>query len=123
MRFAEEGGRDAQGEAEEGGAARWEGRVLVLGRGFGEGEFDAEVGALAGLGGDGDVAAVFFDDAAGGGEAEAGAGFLGGELGFEDAGEEVGGDAGAGVGDVDEGVVAGGVGADDELAPCDGVHR
>ena len=49
-----------------------------------------------------DGAAVFFDGFAGNGEAEAGAGGFGGEVGVEDFGEELGGDAGAAVFDGDE---------------------
>src|SRR5947209_3121972 len=49
------------------------------------------------LAGDTDPPAVFFGDAFGHGQAQAGAGALGGVVGVEDFGELVGGDAGAGV--------------------------
>jgi hypothetical protein len=81
------------------------------------GEFDAEGGAFTGFGLDGDMAAVFFDDAAGGGEAEAGAALFGSEVGIEDAGEVVGGDANAGIGDVEDGGIFGLDGLDQEFSP------
>src|SRR3954451_22214530 len=70
----------------------------------GLGEDDAEGGAAADGAGDFDAALVVFDDFLADGEAEAGAlgfallgGALGGEEGLEDLGEELFGDAGAGV--------------------------
>src|SRR5205085_10099430 len=74
--------------------------------------------------GDTDPPAVFFGDAFGHGQAQAGAGALGGVVGVEDFGELVGGDAGAGVDHVDDGfaVVAGG--GEDQLAVAVGFgHR
>jgi len=73
------------------------------------GEVDAEGGAFSGGGVKGDEAAVGIDDAADGGEAEAGAfaGVLGGEERFPDPGKDVGRNAGAGVFDLKEEEVAG----------------
>jgi hypothetical protein len=66
-----------------------------------------EAGALAGLAGDADVAAVALDDGVADRQAEAGAGaLLGGEEGVEDARQVFGGDALAGVADGDLGAHA-----------------
>ena len=78
---------------------------------FGEREGDAEGGAVAEAGGFGpDAAAVLADGVAGDGEAEAGAGAAAGWVGlveaFEDTVEFVEGEAGAGVGDADDRIVA-----------------
>src|SRR5947209_5212510 len=81
-----------------------------------QGQVDAEGGAAAGFGFDRDVAVVFFDDAAGGGESQAGAAFFSGEVGVEDMGEVFLGDADAGVGDVEDRVFFFGQRADQEFA-------
>ena len=71
------------------------------------GDADSELG-VAGLGGEGDGAAVLLDDALHDAEAEAGAGSdgLGGVEGVEDVGLAFEWDAGAVVGDGDAEVVA-----------------
>lgn len=84
----------------------------------GLGEVDGEGGALAGGGLDADEAAMAADDTEGGGEAEAGAavGPFGAEEGLEDAVEQLGLDAEAGVADLADDVAAGGglgLGADE----------
>ena len=67
------------------------------------GQVDGEDGAFAEFGVDVDEAFMAFDDGDDGGEAEAGAfvDVLGGEEGLEDFVEHIGGNADAGVGDVD----------------------
>ncbi len=97
------------------------------------GEVDLEDGAAVEFTGDGDPAAVLFNDAVDGGEAESGAfaDFFRGEEGFEDMGESIWGDTAAGIGDFEEHVGAGvgvglggggifvdggALGADEELA-------
>ncbi len=82
----------------------------------GAGEVDAEGGSFAGFGFEGDVAVVFFDDAAGGGESESGASAFGGEVCVEDVGEIFFGDADAGVGDVEDECVVFAEGSDEEFA-------
>lgn len=80
-----------------------------------------EVGAFAGVGEDFEAAAVGFDESAGGGKAQTTAACFGGEVGREDFGEDVLGDARSGVDDVDlhggdaVGWIARGDGADDEF--------
>src|SRR2546425_2409004 len=60
------------------------------------GQMQCEIGSFANLAGDTDSPAVFFGDAAGHGQAQAGAGFLCGIIGVGNAGENLGGGAGAG---------------------------
>lgn len=84
-------------------------------------EREDELGALAEGGVDGDAALVGVEDSAGGGEAEACAAGLGGEVGAEDFFLGVRVDSGPGVDDVDAygaGLVGieGGGGAEDEFA-------
>ena len=68
---------------------------------------DPERGTLVGFGVDIDETAGLLDDAVDRGEAEAGAlaDFLGGEERLEDLVDDVGGNAGAGVADVDPHIV------------------
>src|SRR5690606_31530869 len=86
---------------------------------FGLGQEDGEGGAFADAGVHAELSAVAADDGEHGGEAEAGAVFLGGEEGGEDVFGDVGRDAGAVVGDLDLHVVAGGQRGDVAVAEAD----
>jgi hypothetical protein len=75
------------------------------------GEAEGETQPFAWVALEDDFAAVGADDALGDHETEAGAGFLGGEVGLEDAGHGFLGHAAAGVGEADVDPVGVGAGA------------